>query len=168
MIQRGKHSYGEPIVRGDISNVYIGNYTSIAQGVVFDCGFHHNTDFISTFPFNAIFNRPEITTHPKTKGDIIIGSDVWIGEGSMIMGGVTIGDGAVIGARSVVTRDVMPFHIVAGSPAKHKKFRHIAYQVSYTKWWEWEDEKVKEFIPYLMSNNVEQFLKKHNERNPIE
>lgn len=74
------------------------------------------------------------------------------------MGGVTIGDGAVIGARSVVTKDVMPFHIVAGSPAKSVKFRTRSYQCWHLKWWDWPDEKVREFIPLLMSSDIQKFI----------
>ncbi len=168
-VSLGLKSYGEPILRGDISDVYIGKFTSIAQGVIFDCGFHHNYDFTSTFPFNVFYQSANhINTHPKTKGDIHIGNDVWIGEGCLIMGGVKIGDGAVIGSRSLVTKDVEPYSIVAGIPVEHKKYRfpkEAIAELLNIKWWDWEESKIEKWIPMLM-NDVDLFISKYkNERN---
>jgi len=161
----GRRSYGEPILRGDISNVYIGNFCSIAQNVIMDCGWHHNTNFISTYPFNKMYEEAKhITSHPKSKGDIHIGSDVWIGEGAVIMSGVIIHSGSVIGARSVVTRDVSPYSIVAGAPALQirKRFsRQIIHKLLMIRWWDWEEEKIKENIDLLMKANIHDFIRKH-------
>ena len=158
----GHRSYGEPILRGDISNVYVGKYTSIAQGVIFDCGFHHNTKAISTYPFQAMNHKyAGFGTHPVSKGDIIIGNDVWIGEGALIMGGVIIGDGSVIGARSVVTRSVSPYCIVAGVPTKYigRRFdKNNIDKILEIKWWDWPDETVEKYIPLLVSGNLEGFF----------
>lgn len=165
----GKGTYGNPapIVRGDMSHIYIGNYTSIAQDVVLDAGFHHNTDSVSTFPFNAFFKelyaeKKYHINHPKTKGDIHIGSDVWLGEGCMIMGGVTIGDGAVVGARAVVTKNVEAYSVVGGVPAKHIKYRFDKATIKKLlkiKWWDWDEEKIKRAIPYLTTNDLKQFFR---------
>ena len=165
-IIKGHRSYDDPIIRGDMSDVYIGKYTSIAQGVIVDCGFHHKIDAVSLFPFTAIYDEyKSLGGHPVSKGDIHIGSDCWIGEGSLIMGGVSIGDGAVIGARSVVTKSVSPYSIVAGSPARHIRWRFSLEEISKLleiKWWDWEEEKVKKFIPYLISNNINEFFNETN------
>jgi acetyltransferase-like isoleucine patch superfamily enzyme len=158
MVTMGHMSYGEPIIRGDISSVHIGKFCSIAQGVIMDCGFHHNSDFASTFPFNIFYKSARhIISHPKSKGDIHIGNDVWIGEGALIMGGVTIGNGAIIGARSIVTKDVGNYEIVAGSPARHVRYRFTPPQIDKLldlKWWNFPNEKIEELIPYLMSDKI--------------
>ncbi len=106
----------------------IGSYCSIAPGAVFLLGGEHNLETISTYPFKAkLFG---IDREATSKGDIIIKDDVWIGQNVVISSGVTIGQGAVIGAGSVVTKDVEPYTIVAGNPAKFIKFR-------------FEDEKIR-------------------------
>lgn len=172
MIHLGRHSYNYGVQRGTANDVHIGNFSSIAEGVIFDGGFNHDTSFVSTFPFSKIWG--DAKTNIKIKGDIIIGNDVWIGEGAIIMSGITIGDGAIIGARSIVTNHVFPFYKVAGSPAKCigvriakiltcrafaddekiKKMQKIA-------WWNWNDEKIKENLPLLQSNNIDEFINKH-------
>jgi acetyltransferase-like isoleucine patch superfamily enzyme len=156
-------SYGSPIIRGDISDIYIGKYCSIAQNVIVDLGFHHETNFVTTYPLNVFFKElNHITGHPKSKGDIHIGNDVWIGEGCIIMGGITIGDGAVIAAGSVVTKNVGPYEIVGGVPAKFIKFRIDFCDIvsmQKIKWWDWSDEKVISQGELLMSKNIKQFIK---------
>lgn len=163
----GHRSYGTPIVRGDISDVYVGKYCSIAQNVIVDCGFHHNTDFATTYPLNVFFDElKHITGHPKSKGDICIGNDVWIAEGTIIMGGITIGDGAVVGAGSIVTRNVNPYEVVVGNPAKYKKHRiPICYigKMLNLKWWDWEEEKIIRNGELLMSNNIQKLIDENTE-----
>jgi len=157
-IVKGFMSYGDPVIRGDISDIYIGKFCSLAQNVIFDCGWHHNTDFITTFPLNVFFEElKHIKDHPKTKGDIIIENDVWIGEGSIIMGGITIGNGAVIGAGSVVTKNVPPYSIVGGVPAKVIKYRFKEEEVKKLldlQWWNWDVKKIIENGEILMSKNI--------------
>lgn len=161
-IHWGKKSYGNPILRGDISKVKIGSYTSIAQDVIFDCGFHHNVNAVSTFPFQA-FNEShkQHGVHPISKGDINIGNDVWIGEGSLIMSGVIIGDGAIVGAKSIVTKSIGDYEIWAGNPAKMIRRRFELEQIEkliQLKWWYWSDDKINTYIHLLTSNNVKQFI----------
>lgn len=158
----GHRSYGEPILRGDISDVHVGRYCSIAQNVIIDCGWHHRSDFVTTYPLNVFFEKlNHIKGHPKSKGDVIIGNDVWIGEGTIIMGGVKIGDGAVIAAGSIVTKEVLPYQIVAGVPAKHMKLRFSISQVNALldiRWWEWSEEKIAKYGELLMQPDIDKFI----------
>lgn len=138
-----------------MNDIKIGKYCSIAEAVIFDGGFNHNVNSVSTYPFNRLAGLFELIGHPVCKGDIIVGNDVWIGEGAMIMAGVTIGDGAVIGARSVVTKDIEPYSISVGAPAKHKRYRFTKEQIEKLltiKWWDWESEKIKANAQLLMGD----------------
>jgi len=120
----GRYSYGDiKVIRsGSTSKLMIGDFVSIAPEVSFVIDSEHNMDTISTFPFKTIVlgkAEPEL----PVKGDIIVGDDVWIGYRATIMSGVHIGQGAVIAAGSVVTKDVPPYAIVGGVPAKVIKYR---------------------------------------------
>lgn len=165
-VTRGHRSYGEPLLRGDISDVTIGKYCSIAQNVIIDCGWHHNSNWVTTYPLNVFFEGlKHITGHPKSKGNVNIGNDVWIGEGVIIMGGITIGDGAIIAAGSVVTKNVMPYQIVGGCPAKHIKMRLDASQIAALQriqWWNWTEEKITEAGELLMQSDIDKFISKYD------
>lgn len=162
----GRHSYGKNLntVRL-LADLYIGNYCSIAAGTCFDPG-DHDTKTVSTYPFDVLM--PQFAkgkkVHPITKGDIRIGNDVWIGVGVTVMSGVTIGDGAVVAAHAVVTKNVEPYDVVGGVPAKIIKVRFpqaIVNQLLEIKWWNWPDEKVQAAIPDILSRDVEGFCKKY-------
>lgn len=163
MLKVGKHTYfadGQPIIKENLSNVIIGSYCSIADQVIFDGGFHHNLKNLSLFPFNKFF--PEwfhLNSHPITKGDIIIGSDVWIGMRAIIMSGVKIGHGAVIGSNAIVTKDVEPYAIVGGVPAKLIKYRFDEFQreilLTKIRWWDWDENFIRKHANILMSNDFE-------------
>lgn len=101
---------------------------------------------------------------PTSHGDVEIGSDVWLGSGALILSGVQIGHGAVVAARSVVTRDVPPYAIAAGLPARVVRLRHSEQQVRQmleVRWWDWPDDKIREAVPLLSSDRVEEFLGKY-------
>lgn len=151
----GKHSYGLPLIRRGLHNkIIIGEYCSIATGVIWDSGFSHNVNFVSTFPFKD-------SEHIVCRGDIVVGNDVWIGEDSLIMSGVNIGDGAVIGARAIVTKDVDPYSIVVGSPAKLVRYRFTEDQrkrLLEIKWWDWEESRVIANQHLLVSEDVDYFI----------
>ncbi len=140
----------------------IGKFCMIASGVTFIMnGANHLTDAISTYPF-AIFgngweNAMEGKSYP-TKGDTIIGNDVWIGYNATIMAGVKIGDGAIIATNSTVTKDVEPYTIVGGNPANEIKKRFSPDQVEKLlklKWWNWDLEKITQNLKHLTSNNID-------------
>ena len=125
-------------------------------------GGEHRVDWLTTYPFNVLWPEGvQITGHPATKGDITIGNDVWLGRESIILSGVKIGDGAVIGARAVVSKDVAPYSIVVGNPARTVKSRFSEYAVDELmkiKWWEWPDEKIGLYLPKLLSGDVFGFI----------
>jgi serine acetyltransferase len=102
--------------------------------------------------------------HPSCKGNITIGNDVWIGAKSTIMSGVKIGHGAVIGSGSVVAKDVPPYAIVVGNPAKVIKYRFDEQQIKDLQniaWWNWDESKIKEESMILWSKDINYFIEKH-------
>ena len=142
----------------------IGKYCSVACGAkfMFTSG-NHAMKSLSTYAFTIFFNEwdldwKDITKAWDNKGDIVIGNDVWIGYESVIMQGVHIGDGAVIGTRAVVTKDVPPYTIVAGVPAQPVKKRFDEKTINKLisiKWWDWSPEKIKEKLPMIMNGDIE-------------
>lgn len=143
----------------------IGKFCSIACGskFMFTSG-NHKLGSLATYSFPVFFeewdvDRTRVTEAWDNKGDIVIGNDVWIGYEAVIMSGVTIGDGAIIGTRAVVTRDVLPYTIVGGIPAKpiRKRFSEdVIAKLQELKWWDWPDEKIKEHIPAIQAGNIEE------------
>ncbi len=140
----------------------IGKFCAIARGTKFVMnGGNHNMDGISTYPF-AIFGNGWEKVMPAAmqspfRGDTIIGNDVWIGYESLIMPGVKIGNGAVIGARSVVTRDVPPYAVVGGNPARIRKHRfdeHTVQRLEAIAWWDWDAAKITRNLELIVSANV--------------
>jgi len=160
----GDHTYGKPRVVswGEGSSLMIGKYCSISANVVIFLGSEHRTEWISTYPFPYIWEEAKsIKGHPATKGNVVIGNDVWIGFGTTILSGVTIGDGAAIGACSLVIRDVPPYAIVAGNPAQVLRHRFDAETIQKLlkiRWWDWPDEKVKENVHLICSDSIPAFL----------
>jgi len=142
----------------------IGKYCSIACGAKFIfTSANHTSHSLATYPFPIFFEEwgldgGNITEAWDNKGNITIGNDVWIGYEAVIMQGVTIGDGAIIGTRAVVTKEVPPYSVVGGVPAKHIKKRFDGKTIEALlkmKWWDWKEEKVKEKLPYIMNGNIE-------------
>ena len=163
----GKYTYGSFTTRrGSASNLIIGNFCSIAENVTVFLGENHRTDWVTTYPFGHvhtdIFNSYNGAGHPSTKGDVIIGNDVWICANVTIMSGVTIGDGAVIANNSHGVKNVEPYTIVGGNPAKFIKYRFTQEQISKLleiKWWEWDDEKINRFTHLLCNENIDEFIR---------
>jgi len=147
--------------RNDVDKLIIGSYCSIGSGAVFMMAGNqgHRKDWVSTFPFYFQANIFKDAQNGFEKmGDTIIGNDVWIGSEAMIMSGVTIGDGAIIAARAVVTKDVEPYTIVGGNPAvviKKRFTENEIIQLQNMKWWTWEEEKVKKSMPFICSQKID-------------
>lgn len=144
----------------------IGNFCAIASGVKFTMnGANHEIAPFSTFPFSifgngweAINKDVDITTKYPNKGDTLIGHDVWIGHETTIMPGVTVGNGAVIAAKSVVTKDVPDYAIVGGNPAKVIRMRFddsTIERLLQIAWWNWPATKITEHIKLINSTNID-------------
>lgn len=145
----------------------IGKFCSIACGAKFLFNSaNHNLSSLSTYPFPLFFEewdlkKENVTESWNNKGDIIIGNDVWIGYEAVIMSGVNIGDGAIIGTRAVVTKDVPPYTIVGGVPAKiiRKRFSNeVISQLLEIKWWDWNKEKIKNNIEKIKRGDIENLI----------
>jgi virginiamycin A acetyltransferase len=154
----------------DDYHVYIGKYNSIGRDCNFFLHANHRVDWITTSSQLWGPVTPEIADihmqmgHPTCKGDIIIENDVWIGAKSTIMSGVKIHNGSVIGTGSIVTKDVPPYSIVVGNPAKIVKYRFNPKQIeSLLKiaWWDWTEDRIKTEAKTLWSNNIDIFIDKH-------
>lgn len=162
-IGRGTYSANLRVLRQkDGATLKIGAFCSIADGVEIFLGGEHRTDWVTTYPFNVIWESAKhIKGHPKTKGNVDIGNDVWIGSGALIFSGVQIADGAVIGARAVVTKDVPPYAIVTGNPAKVVKKRfdeETILRLLNLKWWNWDDTRISRALPMMLNDNIHTFL----------
>jgi acetyltransferase-like isoleucine patch superfamily enzyme len=164
----GKYTYGQPIIYWQNNNakLIVGNFCSIAANVTVYLGGNHRKDWVTTYPFGHIyqniFNNFNGDGHPSTKGDIVIGNDVWIASNVTIMSGVTIGDGAIIANNSHVVKNVEPYSLVGGNPAKIINYRFTPEQIEKLleiKWWNWDDEKINKFTPLLCNDNIDEFIK---------
>lgn len=159
----GAHTYGDfrvRVGRGERARLTIGDYCSIGVGVQFAVGGNHRPDWVSTYPFRVLWSLPGAWTdgHPRPEQDIVVGNDVWIGTESLILPGITIGDGAVVASRAVVARDVAPYAIVGGVPAREIRRRFDAEQIEAllaVRWWEWPEEKVRAHVDLLSSPDVD-------------
>lgn len=162
----GKHSYGMPkveVYRGSEAKVVVGSYCSIGPDVTFLTGGIHPIEWVSTYPFRAQWRMEgaEKDGMPSTRGDITIGNDVWIGTHVLVLSGVNVGHGAVICSGSVVTRDVPPYTISGGVPAKpiKKRFRdEEIMKLLEIRWWEWNEDKIIRYVHLLSSPRVVQFI----------
>ena len=163
----GKYTYGRPriLFRNNTSKLKIGKYCSISENVKIFLGGNHRIDWVSTYPFSVIEKLKhvagKIKGHPATKGSVIIENDVWIGHSVVLLSGITIENGAVIGANSVVTKSVGPYEIWAGNPAKLIKKRFsddsIEKLLKY-KWWDKNTNEIEEIVPLLCHNNIEKLF----------
>jgi len=158
--KKGEYSYGDPTILFNEGNLTIGKYCSIAREVVILLGGEHQTTWITTYPFNS--KRNAGIPSERVNRDVVIGNDVWIGYGATILSGVKIGDGAIVGAKSLVTKDVPPYSIVGGTPAKVIRYRFKPEEIKKLlkiKWWDLPDEEVDALIPFLCSNDVGELIK---------
>lgn len=145
----------------------IGKFCSIACGAKFILtSANHSLGSLSAYPFPLFFeewglDKANITDAWDRKGDIIIGNDVWIGYEAVILSGISIGDGAVIGARAVVTGDVPPYTIVGGVPAKpiRKRFSdEMIAELLKIQWWNWPESRIRENIAAIQSGRIDELV----------
>ena len=162
----GQGTYGRFTVNvgpGDRAHLTIGAYTSIAEGVEFVLGGNHRPDWVSTYPFRVRFGLPGAYEdgHPRPESDVVVGSDVWLGRDAMVAPGVEVGDGAVVGARAIVTRDVRPYAIVVGAPAREIRRRFDDERVEALlriRWWTWPEAEIRDRVHLLSSGDVDAFI----------
>ena len=170
----GKHTYGHNLLSirqwpetPANGQLIIGNFCAIANGVSIFLGGNHRHDWITTFPFGWTHSqnfKKMKGVHNATRGDVVIENDVWIGDGATIMSGVRIGNGAIVAANSHVVKDVEPYSMVGGNPAKLIKYRfspEVIAKLLKIQWWNWDDTKINENIDILCSSDFEkldQFL----------
>ena len=152
-------------INGD--SLRIGKFCSIACGAKFlFASANHTQASVSTYPFPIFFEEwdldiGDVTSAWDHKGDIVIGNDVWIGYEAVVMAGVTIGDGAIIGARAVVTKDVPQYTIVGGVPARKIRRRFsddVIARLLELKWWDWPAERIQRNIKNIQSGRLNLLL----------
>ncbi|KAA1396090.1 CatB-related O-acetyltransferase [Aeromicrobium ginsengisoli] len=163
-VVQGPQTYGIPAVLTyylGTERLLVGNYSSL--GGTYLLGGKHSVENVTTYPHRINFGMEGMGTdgYPTPTGDTHVGSDVWTCAGSFMMSGITIGDGAIIAAGSVVTRDVPPYAIVGGNPAKLIRYRFTPEQIEALleiKWWDWPLEEVREAVPMLAQPDIDAFI----------
>nr|WP_315152564.1 CatB-related O-acetyltransferase [uncultured Flavobacterium sp.] len=177
----GKYTYGFESTQiyswGEEVDIKIGRFCSIGAGLKLFCGGNHSTSFVSSYPFGSVYSdylnivadRPIVFTN----GNINIGNDVWIGRDVTIMSGISIGDGSVIAANSHVVKDVEPYAIYGGNPAKIIRYRfsnEIIEMLLEIQWWNYEDHIIEKIHHILLDipdkNTFEKILKILENDNP--
>ena len=164
LFERNNVLYHYPI---NHERLIIGKFCSIACGAkfLFNCA-NHALKSLSTYTFPLFYEdwgleKSDVATAWDNKGDIVIGNDVWIGYEAVIMAGVHIGNGAIIAARAVVTKDVPPYTIVGGVPARPIRTRfdeETIRKLETLKWWDWSAEKIRQCLPYIGKGDVNGLL----------
>lgn len=170
----GRHSYGwsSSSFMGvtSTSGIKIGKFCSIAPEVMFLAHVEHPIKFPSTFPFRTIMgggknsnspNISELNSDSRTRGPIVIGNDVWIGFRAVIRSGVTVGSGAILGAGTVVAKNVPPYAIVVGNPAVVIGYRFSEYSISRlldSKWWDLPDDSIRRLENWFYSEDIDAFV----------
>jgi acetyltransferase-like isoleucine patch superfamily enzyme len=165
----GRHTYGvkwqKVMFPSKDAPLKIGAFCSIAGQVRFMCSGQHPTDSATSFPiYSRLLKQPEPVANGGKPAGITVGNDVWIGNGAMILPGVEIGDGAVVGAGAVVTKNVPPYAVVGGSPARLIRYRFsedVILQLLAIQWWRWDDEKIKREAAAL-TGPIETFIERHS------
>ena len=162
--QIGVGTYGPFEVKtfGNDGDLLIGNYCSFAEETTILLGGNHRIDWVTTYPFNVKDPLAQhLQGHPATKGAVRIGHDVWIGYRATILSGVTIGHGAVVGAGALVTRDVRPYAVVVGNPAREVRRRFpddVVDGLLELEWWHWSADRIRDAYDSLLADDPSEFL----------
>ena len=153
LIEAGEFTYGRPVIHkwDGTTRLRIGKFCSIAGNVHILLGGEHSTKTLTTYPFDVLIDGKPT----PSKGDVEIGNDVWIGENVTILSGVTIGDGAVIAAGSVVAKNVEPFAVAGGVPARFIRWRDQRFRYGMLRWWDWPIERIAVAMPILEANDLD-------------
>ena len=162
----GSYAYPDVHRHDDRTRLDIGKYTSISRGVTIVLGGEHRPDWVTTSPLRIMAGDPAAGKDgtPRSRGDVRIGNDVWVATNAIILSGVTIGDGAVVGAASLVLDDVLPYTIVAGAPAKPIRERFqpdVIAALQAIAWWDWSEAEVAAAIPLLCQPDIGAFLQRY-------
>ncbi|RTY91104.1 CatB-related O-acetyltransferase [Flavobacterium sp. RSP46] len=159
----GKYTYGFESTQiyswGEDIDIKIGRFSSIGAGLKLFCGGNHSTSFVSSYPFGSVYPNFLKVVFDKSivfsNGDIKIGNDVWIGRDVTVMSGISIGDGSVIAANSHVVKNVEPYSIYGGNPAKFIRYKfseEIIEMLLKLQWWNYEDDIIEKIYPILLDN----------------
>lgn len=164
-VEIGEYTFGAPKLlswRTD-DKLVVGKFCMISCNVIVLMGGEHDTDRVTAFPLKKRLTGVQgDNIDSDNKGPVIIGNDVWVGAGAIILSGVKIGSGAIIGAGAVVVKDVPPYAIAAGNPARVVKYRFSQDQIEKLlkiRWWDWEENKIKENIDYFYQD-TDSFIKR--------
>lgn len=163
VMEIGQHTYGKITQQGH-GGVRVGKFCSIANGVQAVFLWDHRVDWISTFPFSQKLGMVDIPTAGTRDEKIVVGNDVWLGTSAILMGGAEVGDGAVVGAYSVVAGKIPPYSIAIGNPARiiRKRFSDEEIEALLKiEWWDWTDEKIRENVGLLSTDNIKEFIEKY-------
>jgi len=165
-----EHSYAPPHIfafGNSEHTVTVGKYSSVNGSVEVLLDGNHHPEWVSTYPFRIRYDLPGAHQdgHPFSRGSVVIGNDVWVGWRAVILSGVTIGDGSIVAAGAVVTKDVAPYTIVGGVPACmiRRRFDDATCDaLCRIAWWDWSHEKVIAHVNQLCSPDLGEFLSRHD------
>ena len=162
----GRYTYGEPLLHWyNDGRLIVGSFCSLGAGFTVVGGGEHFIGRVSSYPFSNmasdIYPNAGNFLSDFSRGDIVIGNDVWIGRNVMMLSGVTVGNGAVIGAGAVIAKDVPPYAVVVGNPARVIRFRFDEETIAALQeiqWWNWDDAKINEKMNMLMADSPERLI----------
>jgi acetyltransferase-like isoleucine patch superfamily enzyme len=168
----GPGTYGVPEIfthMYDGTCLHIGNYSSVAPIVLLGGG--HPPNRVTTYPLRIWMGMEGAGEDgfPATSKDTVIGSDAYVGWRSFLLSGVTIGDGAIVGAGALVTKDVPPYAIVGGNPARVIRYRFSEEQIEAMlelRWWDWPEQEIRDAVPLLAGDDVDAFIEYARARQP--
>ena len=162
----GAHTYGTPIIKDyvyDETRLIVGKYSALSETATVMLGGEHAIDRVTTYPHRIMWKMDGAGKDgiPVPTGDTVIGNDVWLTQLAFVRSGVHIGDGAVVASGAVVTKDVPPYAIVGGNPARVIRYRHTEEQraaLLEIRWWDWPDEQVRAAVPLLAGKDIDAFI----------